>query len=166
MQKPVVGRSILHSYQHGSRRLCATSIDRIRGCWRRPPCATTSCPKQDMQKTPTTASVPGASSASRTSSIRPRAPQPRPRHRHPERRREAREEHSMSMWETPEIRAGPAGGDDIALTTPVSAAALGAAAPGPAAAADDTCPTCGGTRAGQDRPLRDLRRGGMGQASR
>ncbi len=45
----------------------------------------------------------------------------------------------MSMWETPEIPAGPAGGDDIALTTPVSAAA-----PSPGAAAGDTCPTCGG----------------------
>jgi len=67
----------------------------------------------------------------------------------------------MSMWETPETPAGPAGGDDIALTTPVSAAM-----PGSGVAADDTCPTCGGTRAGQDRPLRDLRRGGMGQASR
>ncbi len=43
----------------------------------------------------------------------------------------------MSMWETP---AEPAGGDDIALTTPVSAAV-----PGPADAAGDTCPTCGGT---------------------
>ncbi len=41
----VLGRSMLHSYQHGSRRPCATSTDRIRGCWRRPPCATTSCPK-------------------------------------------------------------------------------------------------------------------------
>jgi len=38
----------------------------------------------------------------------------------------------MSMWETP---AGPAGGDDRALTTPVSAAMV---------AAGDTCPTCGG----------------------
>jgi len=48
----------------------------------------------------------------------------------------------MSMWETPETPetlAGPAGGDDIALTTPVSAAA-----PSPGAAAGDTCPTCGG----------------------
>ncbi len=46
------------------------------------------------------------------------------------------------MWETPEISetpAGPAGGDHIALTTPVSAAA-----PSPGAAAGDTCPTCGG----------------------
>ncbi len=42
----------------------------------------------------------------------------------------------MSMWETP---AGPTGGDDIALTTPVSATV-----PGPGAAAGDTCPTCGG----------------------
>jgi len=42
----------------------------------------------------------------------------------------------MSMWD---ISAGPAGGDDIALTTPVSAAA-----PGHGAAAGDTCPTCGG----------------------
>ncbi len=39
----------------------------------------------------------------------------------------------MSMWEPP---AGPAGGDDIALTTPVSAAE--------SAATGDTCPTCGG----------------------
>ncbi len=39
----------------------------------------------------------------------------------------------MSMWETP---AGPTGGDDIALTTPVSAAER--------AAVGDTCPTCGG----------------------
>jgi len=38
----------------------------------------------------------------------------------------------MSMWETP---SGPAGGDDIALTTPM---------PGPGAVAGDTCPTCGG----------------------
>ncbi len=45
----------------------------------------------------------------------------------------------MSMWETPETPAGPAGGNNIALTTPVSAAA-----PGPGAAAGDTCPTCGG----------------------
>ncbi len=42
----------------------------------------------------------------------------------------------MSMWETP---AGPAGGDDRALTTPVSAVV-----PGPGATAGDTCPTCGG----------------------
>ncbi len=39
----------------------------------------------------------------------------------------------MAIWETP---AGPAGSDDIALTTPVSAATV---------AAGDTCPTCGGT---------------------
>jgi len=45
----------------------------------------------------------------------------------------------MSMWEAPETPAGPAGGDDIALTTPVSAVA-----PSPGAAAGDTCPTCGG----------------------
>ena len=38
----------------------------------------------------------------------------------------------MDMWETP---AGPEGGDDIALTTPASAAS---------ASAGDTCPTCGG----------------------
>jgi len=42
----------------------------------------------------------------------------------------------MSMWETPD---GPEGGDDIALTTPVSAAV-----PGPGAVAGDTCPTCAG----------------------
>jgi len=42
----------------------------------------------------------------------------------------------MSIWETPETPAGPAGGDDIALTTPVSAAE--------SAAAGDACPTCGG----------------------
>jgi len=41
----------------------------------------------------------------------------------------------MSMWETPE---GPEGGDDIALTTPVSATV-----PALGAAAGDTCPTCG-----------------------
>ncbi len=40
------------------------------------------------------------------------------------------------MWGTP---AGPEGGDDIALTTPASAAV-----PTPGAAAGDTCPTCGG----------------------
>jgi len=40
------------------------------------------------------------------------------------------------MWETP---AGPAGGNDTALTTPVSAAA-----PSLGVAASDTCPTCGG----------------------
>ena len=57
----------------------------------------------------------------------------------------------MSMWET------PARGDDTPQATLTSTAS---------AAAGDTCPTCGGTRAGQDRPLRDLRRGGMGQASR
>jgi len=45
----------------------------------------------------------------------------------------------MSMWETPEIPPGPGGGDDIALTTPVSAAA-----PSLGAAAGDTCSTCGG----------------------
>ncbi len=38
----------------------------------------------------------------------------------------------MPMGETP---AGPEGGDDIALTTPASTAT---------AAANDTCPTCGG----------------------
>ncbi len=38
----------------------------------------------------------------------------------------------MSIWETP---AGPDGGDDIALTTPASAAST---------PAGDTCPTCGG----------------------
>jgi len=42
----------------------------------------------------------------------------------------------MSMWKTP---AGPAGGDDIALTTPVSATV-----PALGTAAGDTCPTCGG----------------------
>jgi hypothetical protein len=42
----------------------------------------------------------------------------------------------MPMWETP---AGPAEGDDITLTTPVSAIA-----PSLGAADDDTCPTCGG----------------------
>ncbi len=35
-------------------------------------------------------------------------------------------------------RAGPEGGDDIALTTPARAAV-----PTPGAAAGDTCPTCG-----------------------
>ncbi len=45
----------------------------------------------------------------------------------------------MSMWETPETPAGPAGGDDIALTTPTNADV-----PGLGAAAGDTCPTCGG----------------------
>jgi hypothetical protein len=42
----------------------------------------------------------------------------------------------MSMWETP---AGPAGGDDRALTTPTNATV-----PGLGAAAGDACPTCGG----------------------
>jgi len=43
----------------------------------------------------------------------------------------------MSMWETP---AGPAGGDDIALTTPTNADV-----PGLGAAVGDICPTCGGS---------------------
>ncbi len=42
----------------------------------------------------------------------------------------------MAMRETP---AGPAGGDDIALTTPPNADV-----PGLRGAAGDTCPTCGG----------------------
>jgi len=45
----------------------------------------------------------------------------------------------MSMWETPETPTGPAGGDDIALTTPANADV-----PELRAAAGDTCPTCGG----------------------
>jgi len=51
----------------------------------------------------------------------------------------------MSMWEIlgtpagPAGLAGPVGGDDIALTTPVSAAV-----PGLGAVVGDTCPTCGG----------------------
>ena len=44
----------------------------------------------------------------------------------------------MSMWETP-APEGPDGGDDIALTTPTTAAV-----PALRAAAGDTCPTCGG----------------------
>ncbi len=46
----------------------------------------------------------------------------------------------MSMWETPETPAGPAGGDDIALTTPTNADV-----PGLGAAVGDICPTCGGS---------------------
>ena len=42
----------------------------------------------------------------------------------------------MAMRETP---AGPAGGDDIALTPPPNADV-----PGLRGAAGDTCPTCGG----------------------
>ena len=68
----------------------------------------------------------------------PRASQPRPRRGHLEQRHEAREEHSMSMWETPETPAGPAGGDDIALTTPISTAAPSLGAP-----AGDTCQRAG-----------------------
>jgi len=40
---------------------------------------------------------------------------------HSERVHEAQEKHIMSIWKTP---AGPDGGDDIALTTPVSAASI------------------------------------------
>ncbi len=59
----------------------------------------------------------------------------------------------MSMWETPAGPAGLAGGDDIALTTPVSAAA-----PSPGAARRRHLPNVRGcARAGQDRPLHDLR---------
>jgi len=50
--------------------------------------------------------------------MRPPAPRRRTRRGHPERVDEAREEHTMSMWETP---VGLARGDDIALTTPTNA---------------------------------------------
>ncbi len=47
----------------------------------------------------------------------------------------------MSVWETP---AGPAGDDDIALTTPTTPTTPNATVPGLGAAASDTA-TCYGT---------------------